>query len=202
MTSRSAEAAMRDRLPRQGRRHAGRIRRRPRVDRRAAPAALALSRAVERRDRRQPRRPSPPRSPVTDGAIRFDDLDLAYGPNAAKGDIMVFTGGPRPKLVFKLAAGDDQRGGPACAAGERCPGEARRRSRPSRANVRVRQRPGEPRAIALGRSRRRRRDRSVDAAGVAAASTTCMRGSCRTTGAPTFRRSMPRRSAAAPARIS
>ena len=41
---------------------------------------------------------------VTEGAIRFDDLDLAYGPNAVKGDVMVFTGGARPKLVFKLAA--------------------------------------------------------------------------------------------------
>ncbi len=42
---------------------------------------------------------------VSDGAVRFDDLDLNYGPNAVKGELTAKTGGPRPKLEFKLAAG-------------------------------------------------------------------------------------------------
>jgi AsmA family protein len=41
---------------------------------------------------------------VTEGATRFDEVDFTYGPNAVKGDVTVFTGGVRPKLVFKLAA--------------------------------------------------------------------------------------------------
>jgi uncharacterized protein involved in outer membrane biogenesis len=41
---------------------------------------------------------------VADGAFRLDDVDLAYGASAVKGEVTAATGGPRPKLDFKLAA--------------------------------------------------------------------------------------------------